>query len=194
MNSQSAADRLITATQELLWERGYTGTSPKAIQARSGVGQGSMYHHFPSKAALALAAEERTTAEVLDSIDAKLVNGKGSAIDRLTAYVLSPYRDALEGCPTGRLAADPDIVADPTLRAPLAEVFAKTATILGHVIEQAQQEGDIRPELDAARLAETIQATRQGAYILARATADRAAFTRALKGLLSTITTSATRT
>ncbi|NUO57697.1 MAG: TetR/AcrR family transcriptional regulator, partial [Hamadaea sp.] len=28
----STADRLIESTRELLWERGYTGTSPRAIQ------------------------------------------------------------------------------------------------------------------------------------------------------------------
>ena len=55
-----ARTRLIESTQELLWERGYTGTSPKAIQALAGVGQGSMYHHFEGKADLARAAIRAT--------------------------------------------------------------------------------------------------------------------------------------
>src|SRR3954468_17749100 len=42
----STPERLIESTRELLWERGYVGTSPKAILERSGAGQGSMYHHF----------------------------------------------------------------------------------------------------------------------------------------------------
>ena len=49
-------DQLIDSTRELLWERGYVGTSPKAIQQRAGAGQGSMYHHFAGKKELALAA------------------------------------------------------------------------------------------------------------------------------------------
>src|SRR5688572_27007362 len=42
----STSERLIESTRELLWERGYVGTSPKAILERAGAGQGSMYHHF----------------------------------------------------------------------------------------------------------------------------------------------------
>ncbi|GGM28693.1 TetR/AcrR family transcriptional regulator [Dactylosporangium sucinum] len=55
-----AVDRLVTSTQALLWERGYTGTSPRAIQERAGAGQGSMYHHFRGKPDLAAAAIRRT--------------------------------------------------------------------------------------------------------------------------------------
>ena len=51
-------ERLVQSAQELLWERGYVAMSPKAIQERSGVGQGSMYHHFKGKADLAAAAIE----------------------------------------------------------------------------------------------------------------------------------------
>ncbi|SOE25581.1 transcriptional regulator, TetR family [Streptomyces sp. OK228] len=39
----STPERLIESTRELLWERGYVGTSPKAIQEHAGAGQGSMY-------------------------------------------------------------------------------------------------------------------------------------------------------
>src|SRR3954453_13559214 len=60
----TAADRLIESTRELLWERGYVGTSPKAIQQLAGAGQGSMYHHFEGKPDLARAAIERTAAEM----------------------------------------------------------------------------------------------------------------------------------
>ena len=38
----STRDRLIDSTRELLWDRGYVGTSPKAIQELSGAGQGSI--------------------------------------------------------------------------------------------------------------------------------------------------------
>ena len=58
-------ERLVRSTQELLWERGYVDRpSPKAILERAGVGQGSMYHHFSGKSALALAAIRRTAEEL----------------------------------------------------------------------------------------------------------------------------------
>lgn len=61
----STPERLIESTRELLWERGYVGTSPKAILERAGAGQGSMYHHFKGKPELALAAIRRTAEELL---------------------------------------------------------------------------------------------------------------------------------
>ena len=63
--AMSTPERLIESTRELLWERGYVGTSPKAILERSGAGQGSMYHHFKGgKPDLALAAIRRTAEEL----------------------------------------------------------------------------------------------------------------------------------
>jgi len=76
-----ARERLIESTRELLWERGYVGTSPKAIQERSGAGQGSMYHHFSGKQDLALAAIRRNAADLTSRMDADLA-GPGSVIER----------------------------------------------------------------------------------------------------------------
>ena len=73
-NRMDAAERLITSTQELLWERGYVGTSPKAIQQRAGAGQGSMYHHFTGKPDLARAAIDRLRAAGVVPL---LVGGSG---------------------------------------------------------------------------------------------------------------------
>ena len=70
-------ERLIESTRELLWERGYVGTSPKAIQERASAGQGSMYHHFHGKQHLALAAIERNAADLVSRAAADL-GGRGT--------------------------------------------------------------------------------------------------------------------
>jgi TetR/AcrR family transcriptional regulator, transcriptional repressor for nem operon len=54
----------VDTTQELLWERGYVGTSPRAIQDRAGAGQGSMYHHFRTKQELAEEAIARSAEQM----------------------------------------------------------------------------------------------------------------------------------
>ena len=46
LGGMNTRERLVDATQELLWEQGYAATSPKDILHRAGAGQGSMYHHF----------------------------------------------------------------------------------------------------------------------------------------------------
>lgn len=167
-------DKLIETTRELLWERGYVGTSPKAIQQRAGVGQGSMYHHFTGKPQLALAAVRRS-AEQMRVAAASELDGPGSAFERIVAY-LRRERAVLKGCPIGRMTQDPDVVTDPELRRPLAETFDWLQDRLAEIL------ADEIPR-DAKDVAATVVATLQGGYVLARAADDPAAFDRAISGV-----------
>ena len=45
----NARTKLLDAAKQLVWDRGVEATSPNMLLARSGVGQGSLYHHFGSK-------------------------------------------------------------------------------------------------------------------------------------------------
>ncbi|MDF3293306.1 MULTISPECIES: TetR/AcrR family transcriptional regulator [Streptomyces] len=177
------ADRLIEGTRELLWERGYVGTSPKAILQRAGAGQGSMYHHFSGKADLALAAVRRSVEQMRTAADA-LLSAPGTALERITAY-LRRERDVLRGCPIGRLTMDPDIIASPELRAPLDELFGWLRQRLAEVIAEGQSRGELGAELDPVATAAAIAATLQGGYVLARAADSTEPFEHAVTGVLA---------
>lgn len=183
----STPERLIESTRELLWERGYVGTSPKAILERSGAGQGSMYHHFKGKPDLALAAIRRT-AEELRATAAGVLDGPGSPYDRIEAY-LRRERDVLRGCPVGRLTMDPDVIASDELRAPVDETLDWLRERLAGLVEEGKEEGRFAPELDAEEIAATIVATVQGGYVLARASGSPAAFDAGIRGLLALLRT-----
>lgn len=176
-------EKLIESTRELLWERGYVGTSPKAIQQLSGVGQGSMYHHFTGKPDLALAAVQRS-AELLRAEADRQFTGPGTAIDRIAAYLLRE-REVLRGCRIGRLTQDPDVIADPALRQPLAETFDWISARIAEIVTEGQQRGEIRAGLDPMDTAATIIATIQGGYVLARAANSIEPFSRAVNGVIA---------
>ncbi|MFF3335336.1 TetR/AcrR family transcriptional regulator [Streptomyces sp. NPDC002888] len=182
----STSDRLIESTRELLWERGYVGTSPKAILERAGAGQGSMYHHFKGKPDLALAAIART-AEEMRAVVGRLLDGPGTPSERIRAYLLRE-RDVLRGCPVGRLTMDPDIVASDELRAPVDETLDWVRERLAGLVEEGKEQGEFAPELDGEEVAATILATLQGGYVLARAAASPALFDTGIRGLLSLLT------
>ncbi|HET6742766.1 MAG TPA: TetR/AcrR family transcriptional regulator [Kribbella sp.] len=175
-------ERLIRSTQELLWERGYVGTSPKAIQRAAEAGQGSMYHHFAGKAELAKAAIERSGAELRAAAETQL-GGAGTATERITGY-LGRERQVLKGCQVGRLAADPDVIADPALRAPVAETFEWLRGRLAEVVAEGKRNGEYPETLDPARTAATIAAVLQGGYVLARAAGSTEPFELAVNGLV----------
>jgi AcrR family transcriptional regulator len=176
-------ERLIESTRELLWERGYTGTSPKAIQERSGAGQGSMYHHFQGKQELALAAIERNVADLVTRADADL-DGPGTVTERVTRY-MRRERAALRGCPVGRLTMDPDVMADPDLRRPVEDAFATVRERLARVIDEGRRNGELDPSADPAAVAAALVAVLQGGYVLARASGSADSYTQAVEGALA---------
>ncbi len=179
----STPERLIESTRELLWERGYVGTSPKAIQQHAGAGQGSMYHHFSGKPDLALAAIRRTAEEMRATAEASL-SGTGSAYERVAGYLLRE-RDVLRGCPVGRLTMDPDVIASDTLRAPVTETLDWLRERLAAIVQEGLDQGEFSPSLDAREIASTIVATVQGGYVLARSTGSPEAFDAGVRGLLA---------
>ncbi|OEV00965.1 TetR family transcriptional regulator [Streptomyces qinglanensis] len=178
----STRERLIESTRELLWERGYVGTSPKAILQRAGVGQGSMYHHFSGKHDLALASIRRTSEELLAKAEEQFT-APGPVVERITAY-LQRERDVLKGCPVGRLTQDPDVMADPALRAPVDETFDRLRHRLKEVFEEGRDRGELNAAMSPTEAASTVVAVLQGGYVLARAADSTEPFEQAVTGVL----------
>lgn len=173
-------ERLVTAMSDLMWERGYAATSPREVRERSGVGQGSMYHHFPGKRELALAALERNCATLLPATEA-LLSAAGDPMEKLQNY-LSREHQALKGCKVGRMTQDPLVAADPVLLGPVREAFAAVHAGLVTVIREAIAMGELRDDLDPDALASLMAATLQGGYVLAIAAQDPRPFDEARAG------------
>ena len=64
MPKPSKRDQFVEVTKELLWEVRYEAMPPRDIQARSAAKPGSLYHHFPSKLAIAEVASGEAAAPV----------------------------------------------------------------------------------------------------------------------------------
>lgn len=101
--------KLVAAACALLAERGFEATSPQMFQQRSGVGHGSMYHHFPGKGKEGLAldaishmrastiafldgspapsssAPEEVRASIVAALDRLFARKEGQALVRLLA-------------------------------------------------------------------------------------------------------------
>ena len=182
-----AQTKLISATQELLWERGYVATSPHAIQQRAGVGQGSMYHHFAGKSALCAAAVRQSGADLRAEVE-PILSGPGSALERIGAY-LRRERDVLRGCRIGGLTQDPEVVADPQLRQPIEETLAWLHGRLADVLAEGQQSGELSESFSPSRTASMLCAVLQGGYVLARGENSVHPFSEAIRGALSLLAT-----
>lgn len=178
--SMDTRNRLVDATRELLWERGYAATSPKDILSRADAGQGSMYHHFSGKQDLAVAALEASATAMREDADT-LLHSEGPATERLVAY-LERQRDSLRGCRMGRMTYDADVLATPELLKPVAETLAWLVETIGLVISEGIDAGEFPPGTDAHQLASMVVATVQGGYVLARAQQAPSEFDAAIHG------------
>ena len=106
-------NRLVDATRELLWERGYAATSPKDILSRANAGQGSMYHHFSGKMDLLTAVlVEQWAIRARDLL--ALLDAEQPAAERLTAFLADYLRRLQEDRPFR------DLIVVSTLVAPRA--------------------------------------------------------------------------
>jgi AcrR family transcriptional regulator len=178
--SMDTRTRLVESTRELLWERGYAATSPRAILRAADAGQGSLYHHFASKEELAVHALEASAAQMREDA-AALLHAEGSALGRIEAYLLR-QRDSLRGCRIGRMTGDADVLASPRLREPIAETFSWLVEELADLLAQSQAAGELAEDLDPRAVAGCVAATVQGGYVLARAADDPMPFDEAVHG------------
>lgn len=177
-------EQLVAATKELLWERGYEATSPRAILERSGAGQGSLYHHFSSKADLAAVALQEVAEEMREKYDAVLHSDK-PVLERIRDFLTMP-RPELRGCRLGRMTQE-QVTTQDILRDPLVVFFTYLDQELIDLIEQAKQEGSLNKSINASELAATLSAIVQGSYVLARAFQDPERMHQAIHGAVTLI-------
>lgn len=174
--------RLVDAAKALLWDMGYESMSPQKILQKSGVGQGSLYHHFDGKVELASTALDDMEAEMRASFD-QIFATHSSPLKRLRAY-LCLEREGLRGCRLGRLANE-SAIADEVLRAPLARYFTHVQAVITQTLDEAVQGGDIDKSAPTTDIAAALVAVVQGGYTLSRIHQDPVHIKRATQGALT---------
>ncbi|MEV4755779.1 TetR/AcrR family transcriptional regulator [Micromonospora sp. NPDC049559] len=130
--SRGTQARLLAATVDSLVECGWSGTTTTGVAARAGVSRGAQLHHYPTKAALVIAAvehlAERRAAEIRGEA-AALPSGPrrlDRVVDMLAAAFTGPlFAAALELWVAAR--------TDPELRDALVPLEAQVGRELYHL-------------------------------------------------------------
>lgn len=178
----SKREDLVAATKDLLWEVGYEAMSPRKILDASGAGQGSLYHHFSGKRAIAAAALAEVDGEMRGAFG-RIVQADLPPLDRVRRF-LTEKRDGLKGCRLGRLANE-TAIADDTLRRPIARFFDHVEAALTAALAEAKSRGDIVKMVDVGALAIALVAVVQGGYVLSRIHRDGGHMRQACAGALA---------
>jgi AcrR family transcriptional regulator len=149
--SRATQQRLLEATLTCLVEHGWSGTTTTLIASKAGVSRGAQLHHYPTKAALVLAAVEHLAQRRADEIRveaAALPRPRlDHAIDLLTAAFTGPlYVAALEVWMAAR--------TDPALRAALVPLEARVGREMHRLAVELLGADESRPDVR-----EAVQAT-----------------------------------
>jgi AcrR family transcriptional regulator len=151
--SRLTQQRLLSATIDCLVEYGWSGATTTVIAERAGVSRGAQLHHYPTRAALVMAAVEHLAERRAAEIRTEAANLGGAdrrldrVIDMLAAAFTGPlFVAALELWVAGR--------TDPELRAALVPLEARLGREMHRLAADLLAADETRPGVR-----EAVQAT-----------------------------------
>jgi AcrR family transcriptional regulator len=165
--SEATRRKIITSAVELFNEIGYPAAGLGDIIERAEMTKGALYYHFDSKEALATAIIEEGSTNLWNAFEG-ITRSAAPTLESIihgvfvVADLLSTDKVARSGTHLLRAFGEFNDAAARTYAAWVDEMTACTV--------QAMAEGDLRADLDARAIGETIVAAMLGAELLSNAT------------------------
>ncbi|MFV0132483.1 TetR/AcrR family transcriptional regulator [Streptomyces sp. HMX87] len=140
---EAARDRLVACATAVVAEVGWAQASVTAVAGAAGMAAGSVYQHFPSKAALAVEVFRRAAEREVEVLGAVL-RGDGDPVERLAAGVRVFARRALEnrGLAYALLAAP----AEPAVGAERLDFRRRYRALFAEVVREGVGKGTLPPQ------------------------------------------------
>src|ERR1700722_3981054 len=169
-----AREKLLEAAFLLIREKGYSATSVEELCVEAGVTKGSLFHHFQSKDALAVAAADRWSEVSRTLFQTAPYHKHRDPLDRFLGY-LNFRKALLKGevaqfsCLAGTMVQEA-YGTHAAIREACAATFSDHAAPLDADIAEPIKLYGVHAKWSAQSLALYTQAVLQGAFILAKAT------------------------
>ena len=175
-NKPSARTKILNAALKVVRMKGYTATTVDDLCNEAGVTKGAFFHHFESKAALAVEAAKywsEVTGQLFAAAD---YNQFADPADRVLGY-LKLRRQLVSGstaeftCLVGTMVQE-TFHSDPAIRDACHDSIFGHAAVIERDIEEARRLYAPDAKWTARSLALHTQAVLQGAFILAKSEED----------------------
>src|SRR3954467_8505829 len=173
MSKEKTKAVLLEAGKRVFLEKGYNHAGIEAILQAAGVPKGSFYYYFDSKEDFGLRVLDRFADCYKGHLDRHLDDASLSPLERLRSYfeavcVRLESQQCRNGCLVGNLSQE---MADQSeaFRTRLEEIFEVCRDRYAECLKNAQDAGDLSPELDVRVLAEFCLSSWQGAILRAKA-------------------------
>src|ERR1700675_3478563 len=150
--------------------KGYEGAALSDLMRATGLEKGGIYWHFESKQELAGEAFDYAWGIALDN-RIECTEQIPNPIDRLK-QIIRNFRDRRAGlvpggCPLLNTAIDSDD-GNPRLRAKARQALSSLIDRLQSIAEEGQRRGEVRGDVDSAKLATLIASTLEGSIMVSR--------------------------
>ena len=162
-------ERAVRSAAAWLNCHGYLSSSVAELMAATGLHKGGLYHHFPSKEALALEAFDYAFDQSTRRIS-RAVEQQAHAADRLLAFI-GAFRSFLSdppvrgGCPVLNAAVEADH-AHAGLRARARLAMDAWRGLLTRTVRLGVERGELVPQADPDAVASVLLSTLEGAVML----------------------------
>lgn len=170
-NTKNARERLIDATFDEVYEKGYQGASLTDILAKAGVHKGSMYHFFANKKEMTMSALSEKMSERFTTKYGKIVEMDGGYIGALFETLLdTSNRDFRRGCPLANIVQEMSNLDDDFDKLS-KEFYRNFRGAVQAVLDKAVQAGELKG-CNTETLALFVTVVIEGAILAAKATGE----------------------
>jgi TetR/AcrR family transcriptional repressor of nem operon len=167
---EQTRQEIIRKAAPIFNQKGYDGAALSDLMRATGLEKGGIYRHFESKQELAgdafdhawkiaMDARFEGTEEILNTVD-RLQQIVRNFRDRRTGLVPG-------GCPLLNTAVDSDD-GNPKLRAKARQALSSWLDRMQSIAEDGQRRGEVRADVDSAKLATLIASTLEGSLMVSR--------------------------
>jgi len=167
---EQTRQEIIRKAAPIFNQKGYSGTAISDLMRATGLEKGGIYRHFESKQELARDAFDHAWKLAMDTrFDG--TQEIPSTVDRLIQVVRN-FRDRRAGlvpggCPLLNTAIDSDH-SNPQLQTKARQALSSWLDRLRSIVEEGQGRGEVRPDVDSAKLATLIASTLEGSSMVGR--------------------------
>jgi len=163
---------LIRSGVEVLTESGFAAAGIDGILKKVGVPKGSFYHYFKSKEDFGQAVIDNYASYFAAKLDKCLLDESMAPLQRIVQFADGAKQGIVKfefkrGCLVGNLGQEVAILPD-SYRLVLQNIFAVWESKMAACLETAQQQGDIKADINCKQQAEYFWIGWEGAVMRAR--------------------------
>jgi len=166
---EQTRQEIIRKAAPIFNQRGYDGAALSDLMRATGLEKGGIYRHFSSKEALAAEAFDYAWRETFDSRiqDLNTISNSVDRLKRLVANFVERRGVIPGGCPLLNTAIDTDD-GNSVLRERARKALRGWSSYLSSMVSAGIKAREIRPQIDAKKLATLIISSLEGAVMVYR--------------------------